>query len=324
MVASGAILICHGNDCRTGGEAVGEKRNTPKTELPVASQQLIALESQKEGSNIASGGIPIPSDAAFARRYLRVLTRRLMVVCALLIALSLSALPILSGLQVKQIVMEGCSYYDSRYLTDQSGVAVGDKLFACSPGDIQANLLGSCPYLASVSVDRRWNGTISISVRERTPRWALAVSSEKIALLDETMRVLEICSATDLEPGLCVISFELFPKSSEGEDKLVVGTTYDGNPAALNRLTTIATALSSAQETGLKQLDMTDPYDVVLTFADGDVYALGGCSSPKEQISKAQDSERAYRKQTGETGPLRVEVDDFLHVIIRPMPQNSE
>ena len=303
---------------------MGEKRNTQKAGLPVASQQLIALESQKEGSNIAGGGIPIPSDAAFARRYLRVLTRRLMVVCTLLIALCLSALPILSGRQVKQITLEGCSYYDSRYLIDQSGVAVGDKLFTCSPGDVQAKLLDACPYLASVSVDRKWNGTIAISVRERTPRWALVISSEKIALLDETMRVLEICSAADLKPGLCIISFELFPSGGEGEDKLAVGTTYEGNPAALRQLTLIAEVVSSTRETDLVQLDMTDPYDVRLTFADGDVYALGGCPSPREQIFKAQDSERAYRKQTGEMGPLRVEVDDFLHVIIRPIPQNSE
>lgn len=302
-----------------------KKQNRTKPDqpsnLPAASQQLIAIEGAKEDSNIAGGGIPIPSDASFARRYLRVLTRRLMLICTVLIVLCLVAVPVLSGRSVKQITVEGCSYYDVQYLIDQSGVSVGDNLFDYSPGDIQSKLLVSCPYLRSVSVERHWNGSISIDVSERIPKWALTVSSKEVALLDEEMRVLEICPFQEIDSALCVISFELFVSDAEEEDKLVVGATYQGNPVALERLQLISNMVSSVDGSALRTLDMTDPYSVLLTFDDGDVYALGDCSSPEEQMAKALDSENAYRQKTGENGPLWVGVDGLLQTIIRPLSQ---
>ena len=306
---------------------MAEKRNRTKPDqpsnLPATSQQLVAIEGPKEGSNVAGGGIPIPSDASFARRYLRVLTRRLMLVCAFLIVLCLVAVPVLSGRSVKQITVEGCSYYDAQYLIDQSGVSVGDKLFDCSPGDIQAKLLDACPYLRSASVERHWNGCISIRVSERTAQWALTISSTEVAILDEAMRVLEICSRSEIAIHLCVVSFELYVQGAEQVDKPPVGTTYQGNPTALERLDSISNVVSSRGTSGLRILDMTDPYNVLLTFDDGDVYALGDCSSPDEQIAKAMDAEKAYRQKTGESAPLWVGVDSLLQTIIRPLSQND-
>ena len=159
---------------------------------------LVALAAQQEQGKRRTIDVqaPLPSDESFARQFLRVWTRRLMLLCAVGAICFAAAVPLLSLIKVKQIDVSGYARYDAETLTDGTGVAVGDELLSCSPGAIQTALLQGYPYLATVSVDRTLSGKISIVVTERTPRWALAMSKDQVALLDATMRVPPRCWAS--------------------------------------------------------------------------------------------------------------------------------
>ena len=295
---------------------------------------LVALAAQQEQGKRRTIDVqaPLPSDESFVRQFLRVWTRRLMLLCAVGAICLAAAVPLLSMVKVKQIDVSGYAHYDAKTLADGTGVAVGDELLSCSPGAIQAALLQGYPYLASVSVDRALSGKISIVVTERTPLWALAVSEDQVALLDDTMWVLEICPKNTMSDALCLVEFELFPptEESEGEEQeneqedeppkeVTVGQTYDGNKPAIAKLNAIAEAMRGvALFDGVEHIDMSDPYAVTVTLSDGTVLLLHEALKPEEQLRAAKSAMEAYRAQSGDIGPLRVDVDDFSRVNIRP------
>ena len=291
---------------------------------------LVALAAQQEQGKRRTIDVqaPLPSDESFVRQFLRVWTRRLMLLCAVGAICLAAAVPLLSMVKVKQIDVSGYAHYDAKTIADGTGVAVGDELLSCSPGAIQAALLQGYPYLATVSVDRALSGKISIVVTERTPHWVLSLSEDQVALLDDTMWVLEICPDSALGDALCVVEFELFPptEESEGEEQedeppkeVTVGQTYDGNKPAIAKLNAIAEAMRGvALFDGVEHIDMSDPYAVNVTLSDGTVLLLHEALKPEEQLRAAQSAMEAYRAQSGDIGSLRVDVDDFSRVNIRP------
>ena len=295
-----------------------------------SASALVALVTTQEQGKRRTIDVqaPLPSDESFARQFLRVWTRRLMLLCAVGAICFAAAVPLLSLIKVKQIDVSGYARYDAKTLTDGTGIAVGDELLSCSPGAIQTALLEGYPYLATVSVDRTLSGKISIVVTERTPRWALAMSKDQVALLDATMRVLEICPKSALDGALCLVELELFPQSEEIEGEgqedeppkeITVGQTYDGNKAAIAKLNAIAEAMQGvALFDDVVYVDMSDPYAVTITLSDGTMLMLHECLKPAEQLRAVKSAMDAYRAQSGEIGPLCVDVDDFSRVNIRP------
>ena len=284
---------------------------------------LVPVSAHDQGRQAVKDA-PLPSDERFIRQFLRVWTRRLMLLCAVLAIGLWAAVPLLSMVRIKQISFSGQAHYDAQTLMEGMGVAVGDELLACSPGAIQAALLEGYPYLETVSVDRTLLGSVNISVTERVPRWALVISQERVALVDASMRVLEIRPTDELDGTLCAVAFELFPPTDEQEEpeakEITPGKTYDGNQAAINKLSAIAQAMQETELAALAaRLDMSDPYAVTLTLTDGTILMLHECLKPTEQLRAAQSALQAYRVQNGGEGALRVDVDDFSRVTIRPM-----
>ncbi|MBR2621856.1 MAG: FtsQ-type POTRA domain-containing protein [Clostridia bacterium] len=289
---------------------------------------LIALASTQEQERRHTPGVqaPIPSDERFVRQFLRVWTRRLMVLCALGAICLAAAVPLLSLLKVKQISISGQVYYDVQTILEGAGVGVGDELLSCSPGEIRTSLLQKYPYLSTVSVDRTVFGVINISITERTPVWALVLSEDGVALLDASMRVLEIRPKSELDETVCEIECELFLQSDNTEQdnaqpqEIRVGQTYDGNAVAIAKLSALAQAMQTTVFAHpATRIDMSDPYDVKMILKDGTVLMLHECLKPAEQLKEAQFAMQAYYAQSGVTGPLRVEVDDSIRTNIRPL-----
>lgn len=306
--------------------SIGKREVTPEerthSQLPVAMPSQPRRSGIKEGSNLVGGGIPIPSGEAFARRYLRVWTKRLMIVCVLLIVLCVAAVPLLSRLQVKHVVVEGCTHYDAPYLMEQSGVRIGDELLLCSPGDVQARLLAHCPYLLSAQVERKLSGEVYIRVTERRARFVLILSETEIALLDETMRVLDIRSAENGDAALCTVRMDL-TSHSDGQ-AVIEGKTFEATPTAQSKLTALLDALTKCPQLLIRALDMTDLYAVTVTMEDGTVFALHDCAAPERQLRTAMAALEAYRQKSGDTVPVWVDVDSIGGVFVGALPQNGE
>ena len=274
-----------------------------------------------------SGEAPMPSGEGFARQFFRAWTKRLMLTCGILaIALS-AAVPLLSLVQVKEISLEGQAYYSEQTLLTTAAVSVGDELLSLSPAAIEKTLLNTHPYLETARVTRSLSGRLHIRVTERTPQWALYLSDTSVALVDETMQVLELTSD---QSELCLVKWELFSGAQEGEVQqeephIVPGTPYRGNPEAIAKLGSIhAALLSLGYEEPPSMVDMSDRFYVTVHLSDGTLVALHECRSPNEQIRAALGALQAYRQQYGEGGAMLVDVDDFSRVSLRPLPSDSQ
>lgn len=264
--------------------------------------------------------VPMPSEQGFLRQLGRVWIRRAMLLCAICAIALAVAVPLLSLLRVQGVYAVGASHYDEQAILDMAGIAVGDELLSTAPDAIEQHLLQNMPYLATVSVERTLRGQVTIVVTERTPLFALEMGEGQVALLDEHMRVLEIGQDSVIGTSLCRVTFELFPR--DDEQTMTPGDTYRGNPTAVGKVSAILeAALSLCPETPPVRLDMNDPYNVQLTLSDGTVIALHECTSPQRQLRTAMDAIETYRDFHGHVDEtLRVDVDDFFRVSLRPLP----
>jgi cell division septal protein FtsQ len=312
-----------------GGKGVKTTKSAKASEQvmspvdPITSLMAL-IPSQTEQ---AGGDVPMPSGEGFARQFFRAWTRRLMLFCGLLaVALSL-AVPLLSLLRVSEVTLEGQGHYGEDVLLATADIVVGDELLAFRPDDIEQDLLATHPYLATARVTRALSGRVHISVTERTPLWALYLSEESVALLDQSMQVLELTSSGG---GLCLVKWELFcseEQSGQEQNKPEIrpGTAYRGNPAAIAKLGDIHAALQSlGYDDSPALVDMSDRYAVTLCLSDGTTIALHECLMPAEQFRAALGALQAYRQQYGDQGPMSVDVDDFSRVSLRPIPKSGQ
>jgi cell division septal protein FtsQ len=269
----------------------------------------------------------MPSGEGFARQFFRAWTRRLMLLCGVCAVCLCAAVPLLSSVRVSEVTVSGQAHYEEQALLDGTHISVGDELLSLRPREIEQALLDTHPYLASVHLTRSFSGRVHISVTERTPLWALCLSDDSLALVDESMQVLEILPSHQVQ-GLCLVKWELFPSdeaSEDGQTDIVPGRGYRGNPAAIAKLKDIhAALLSLGYEEVPALVDMSNRYAIILHLSDGTTIALHECTMPTEQLRAALGALQAYRQQYGEPGPMAVDVDDFSRVSLRPMPPNGQ
>ena len=262
---------------------------------------------------------PVPSDQGFLRQLGRVWIRRAMLLCAVLAITTAAAVPLLALLRVKEVAIVGAVYYDTADLLEITGISMGDELLITDPEEIETRMLAGMPYLSSVQVERGLNGRVIITVSERTPYVALDIGKEKVALLDEQMKVLEIVPAGEQDAALCRVTFTLFADGSAKD--LIPGDTYGGNPTAIEKVKALLAACRTiCPDTAPVLVDMSDPYSTTLALTDGTIVAMHECKDPERQLRVAMEAVRTYRDFHGyPEGALRVDVDDFFRVSLRPI-----
>ncbi len=272
----------------------------------------------------AKTNAPMPSEQGFLRQLGRVWIRRAMLLCAMLAIATAVSVPLLSLLRVQGVYAVGASHYDEQSILDMAGIAVGDELLSTTPQEIEQRLLQHMPYLATVRVERTLRGQVTILVTERVPYLVLEMGQGQAALLDKHMRILDIGRTDTMDQSLCQAVFALFPQGTE--QPMTPGSTYQGNPKAIGKVIEILdTALSLSPDAPPTRLDMSDPYDVMLTLADGTVIAMHECTAPKRQLRTAMDAIRTYRDfHSYVDGALRADVDDFFRVTLRPLAPGSQ
>ncbi|MBE6620808.1 MAG: FtsQ-type POTRA domain-containing protein [Ruminococcaceae bacterium] len=295
-----------------------QRQPSERSEELSRSEELPVLRS--DSHRHAQSDAPWTSEQGFLRQLGRVWIRRAMLLCAVCAIALAAAVPLLLLLRVQGVYAVGASHYDEQAILDMAGIAVGDELLSTAPDETEQRLLRNMPYLATVSVERTLRGQVTIVVTERTPLFALEMGDGQVALLDEHMRVLELGQRDVIGMSLCQVAFELFPR--DDEQTMTPGDTYRGNPTAVGKVSAILeAALSLCPETPPVRLDMNDPYNVQLTLSDGTVIALHECTSPQRQLRTAMDAIETYRDFHGHVDEtLRVDVDDFFRVSLRPLP----
>jgi cell division protein FtsQ len=141
--------------------------------------------------------IEVQRDAG--RRRLRRVVALVGTLTALAAAYAVTQSPLLD---VDHVRVAGGEHTDEAAVAVTSGIDHGTPVLGLDTGAV-ARRVEAMPWVRTARVERRWPGTIHITVTERTPAATLRVDETHTALLDATGRVLEVAGpGTQLPVGL--------------------------------------------------------------------------------------------------------------------------
>ncbi len=118
----------------------------------------------------------------------RRLRKVLIALTVLLVLLGLGALTRSPLLDVDEVVVRGADQVPAATVRTAAGVPLGKAMVSVDPARVTSRL-EALPWVEDATVTRSWPGTITISVRERTPV-AVIGSGPDAVLVDHTGRVL--------------------------------------------------------------------------------------------------------------------------------------
>lgn len=110
-----------------------------------------------------------------------------------------------SWLDVDAIEVEGARRSDPAAIEAASAVALGQPLLDVDVDGAIAAMMAE-PWVLSAGVDRRLDGTVVLTVTERTPRLALPTATGQRVLVDETARQVGVAADGDIDPTWLVVA----------------------------------------------------------------------------------------------------------------------
>ena len=274
-----------------------------------------------------------PSQVRLSRRIRLKLAKHAIIACLALSLLCVIAVPVLSSVKIKHIRVEGAVHYSVSDIVLATGVSVGDELFKHDLKEIEARLLNGNPYLLSVRV-RRSGAGLSILLTESTPRWALALSDGRVALMDGNGYICDVREQSDIPQGLSALHMPLpmlASEEQEGElqEQIVrAGAYIKGSSPTLTLFARLTLALEGVSlPSPLCLVDLDDIYSVTLTLENGTRLLLHDCADPERQLDRAVaalESYSATHPDASETHDLAVDVDEYFRVSIRSVPKDAD
>lgn len=94
-------------------------------------------------------------------------------------------------LKVADIQVTGSTRYTAEEIVAESGIKVGDNMFAVNKFDVAEKILGKYPYIEQIKIRRRLPDTFTFEITERTPAGYI-VSDGNRWLLDKNAYILEM------------------------------------------------------------------------------------------------------------------------------------
>ena len=95
-----------------------------------------------------------------------------------------------SILPVKNIAVVGSMQYEDSEIIKASGVSKGDRLYKIDTDKVEESLLAERYYLESVSIEKKFPGTLIIRVEEKSPVWYIEIAGT-FYILDSDLLVME-------------------------------------------------------------------------------------------------------------------------------------
>ncbi len=145
-----------------------------------------------------------------------------------LILLAMCVLAVLSGYQtvkrfvkVKNFEIVGIFQYDKEDIIHASGVKRGDRLYSVDGDEVAERIRTECPYLAEITVKKKFPNTLYIEAEGKSGQWYLEVAGICYAL-DGDLQVITDTKKTDgmtklILPRLKSVMVGAVPEFGESE-----------------------------------------------------------------------------------------------------------
>lgn len=169
--------------------------------------------------------------------------------------------------------------YTAVEIAAASGVHTGDNLMRVSEEDVQEEVLSELIFIESVTVEKEYPDLIRITVSPSEAAYTL-VDDDGTVQISDTGKILQ--TSEDADDDLPTIT---------GYDpvSLETGTVLESSDSQKSSiLESILDIMSEDLTYPITSIDLTDKYDIVLTFDDRMIFSLGNWSELEYKIKLAE------------------------------------
>ncbi len=223
----------------------------------------------------------IQSQASSKRRRRRNRMRPLygLLVTALVIGVGVSlSMTVFFNIQTIEIAGDA-PQYTTEDVANASGVHTGDNMMRLNSNQVKENILARMVFVDSVSIQKKFPDTLVITV---TPSEAAFNVTDSSGTLQVSAAGKILKSSPDADPALPTITgFEISVREP--------GQQLESKDSQKDKIfQTIASRVSKGLDCPVTGVDLTDKYNISLTFDNRVVFSLGNWSDMDYKITLAE------------------------------------
>ncbi len=187
-------------------------------------------------------------------------------------------------LKIEHIEVKGNERYTKEQLIEESGISVGQNLYAINKKTAKASIIAEYPYVSNVVIRRKLPSTLNFKITEEYPQYFTEICGEYY-ILSDSLRVLE--RTTELpgsdENPITRIMFSEIKSAIVGEsmafDKDI---TFDYIHNFIQALNDHETAEH------ITSIDLTKKYNIYVTYQDRFKIYLGDNTETEMKLTFAE------------------------------------
>lgn len=187
-------------------------------------------------------------------------------------------------LKIEHIEVKGNERYTKEQIIDESGISVGQNLYAINKKSAEAAIIAEYPYVSDVVIRRKLPSTLNFKVSEDQPKYFTEICGEYY-ILSDTLRVLERTTempSTEEQP-LVRIMFSEIKSAVVGES-----VTFDKD-LTFDYIHNFIQALNGHDAAEhLTSIDLTKKYNIYVTYQDRFKIYLGDNSETEMKLTFAE------------------------------------
>ncbi len=201
----------------------------------------------------------------------------LVVILAIGVGMAL-CMTVFFNIQTIEIAGES-SDYTAEEIAQASGVHTGDNLIRLHSDEVAQNVLDHLIFIDSVTVEKEFPGVLRITVTPSEAAYNLVDDSSTLQV-SASGKILKNSPETDSALPT-IIGFE--PENREAGAML---TSMDSQKDSI--FESLTTLIADGLDYPITLIDMTDKYDIVLTFDDRIEFSMGNWSDMEYKVTLAE------------------------------------
>lgn len=183
---------------------------------------------------------------------------------------------------VEKIVVSGESEdYTVMQIVEASEVKAGDNLIRLDTKKAERNILDKLTNVESASVNKDFPSTLKINVTRCIPAYNVK-NENNVLLVSRKGKILSNGTVyTDIENLPVIIGYE---PSVTAEGKMISSKNENKKEAFKQ----IISRFDRDDNTQISSIDLTNEYDIIVTYRDGMIFKMGGWSDVDYKLDLAQ------------------------------------
>lgn len=173
--------------------------------------------------------------------------------------------------------------YSAEEIVNAAGIEKGDNLLRLDSEKSEKKILDKLLYVETAKVKRKFPSSVEIKVTRCIPAYNVFYNDGSgVLLVSKKGKILDNSSGSDVSNGLPVIYG--YEPSVLTAGKLI-STENDRKKEAFDEL---ITCLGTKGDSDITAVDMTDEFSVVVTYKNGMIFRMGGCSDVEYKLNLAE------------------------------------